>query len=77
VFYWLSGRDLKREAEALRNQTNLLMRAMEASHSAKFARDPEGNPKGLCHNKDAQNEVPFGNCADRTVDGDSVAERSC
>ena len=46
-FYWLSGKDLKREAEDLRQLNILIIRALVQGGLAKVNFDADGKPKGL------------------------------
>ena len=46
-FYWLAGKDLKREAEDLRKLNILIIRALEQAGLAKVSYNTDGKPKGL------------------------------
>ena len=46
-FYWLSGKDFKREVEDLRKLIILIIRALEQADLAKVSYDADGKPKGL------------------------------
>ena len=47
VFYWLGGRDLKREADDLRNLNILTIRALVEAGLAVVEFDEKGKPTGL------------------------------
>jgi hypothetical protein len=47
VFYWLAGRDLKREANDLRKLNILTIRALVQAGLAEVNVDAQGNPVGL------------------------------
>jgi hypothetical protein len=46
-FYWLAGRDMRREARRLHQLSNLITRGLEDGKIAKFNRDEQGNPIGM------------------------------
>jgi hypothetical protein len=46
-FYWLSGKDLKREAEDLRKLNILIIRALKEAGLADANFDANGKPRGL------------------------------
>ncbi len=52
VFYWLAGKDLKREASDLRKLNILTIRALEQVGLAEVHMDAQGNPVGLKYNLD-------------------------
>jgi hypothetical protein len=47
VFYWLAGKDLKREASELRKLNSLTIRALVQAGLAEVNMDAQGNPVGL------------------------------
>lgn len=66
VFYVLSGRDLKKEADDLRKLNVLIIRAMENARIVAVNWDADGRPIGLIHRLDASGGI--------TLSGSALAE---
>jgi hypothetical protein len=47
VFYWFSGRQLRGEANRLRELNSMILRAMEVANLVQVNRDSHGNPIGF------------------------------
>ena len=75
VFYYLSGRDLAKEASELRKLNLLLIRALHNAGVIEVIFDDQGKPKGLAISVIAANALRLGESADVSVTRDSRAIR--
>ena len=59
-FYRLAGKDLKREADRLRNLNRIIIKALEDGGYIEVNRDSEGNPIGIVYRVQASGGVTVG-----------------
>jgi hypothetical protein len=62
-FYWLSGRDLRREADDLRRLNILIVRSLQAAGIIEVTWDAQGNPLGLVYRVDVTQHLKLSGSA--------------